>query len=82
MKSFGVNDGVNALSVDEIAIIFSYLPPTDILRARVCTSWRDAAKKTTAPLYDFKERYEILQPDESIDHSVAKFAGTVDQYTR
>jgi hypothetical protein len=43
------------LSADEvvITIIFSFLPPVDILRARVCTTWRDAAKKTLVPLTEF-----------------------------
>ena len=34
------------LSCDEVAIIFSFLSHKDIMRARVCTSWRQAAKKT------------------------------------
>eukprot|EP00985_Skeletonema_marinoi_P004290 scaffold1879_cov97-Skeletonema_marinoi.AAC.5 len=40
------------LSTDEVAIIFvfGFLSPYDIMRARVCTSWRDAAKKTIVPL--------------------------------
>ena len=42
------------LAVDVIAIIFSFLPHQDIMRARVCTTWRDAAKKTLVPLCDFK----------------------------
>ena len=48
MKLFSDNEIVNTLSVDEVAIVFNFLLPTDILRARVCTTWRDAAKKATA----------------------------------
>jgi len=40
------------LSTDDVAIIFSFLPHEDIMRARVCTTWRDAAKKTLVPLCD------------------------------
>ena len=41
-------------SADEVAIIFSFLHPEDILRLRrVCTTWRDAAKKTLVPPTDF-----------------------------
>ena len=42
--------GAGLLSVDEVAIIFSFLPPESIMRARVCTTWRDAATKTIVPL--------------------------------
>jgi hypothetical protein len=49
------------LSTDEVAIIFGFLlredgflPREDIMRLRrVCTTWRDAAKKTPVPLTDF-----------------------------
>eukprot|EP00985_Skeletonema_marinoi_P008252 scaffold3700_cov84-Skeletonema_marinoi.AAC.11 len=36
------------LSTDEVAIIFSFLSPEDIIQRfrRVCTTWRDAAKMT------------------------------------
>eukprot|EP00984_Skeletonema_dohrnii_P008179 scaffold3005_cov102-Skeletonema_dohrnii-CCMP3373.AAC.4 len=37
------------LSSDEVAVIFSFLQPKDIMPARVCTTWRDAAKKTLVP---------------------------------
>jgi len=37
------------VSIDEVAIIFSFLLPKDIMRARVCTTWREAAKKTLVP---------------------------------
>ena len=47
------NATVADLSVDEVAIVFGYLPPKDIFRARVCTTWREAAKKTLVPLCDF-----------------------------
>jgi len=40
------------LSSDEVAIIFSFLQPNDIMPARVCTTWRDAAKKTLVPPVD------------------------------
>ena len=42
------------VSADEVAIIFSFLSHVDIMRARVCKTWRDAAKKTLVPLWDFK----------------------------
>eukprot|EP00985_Skeletonema_marinoi_P007731 scaffold3445_cov80-Skeletonema_marinoi.AAC.12 len=42
------------LSIDEVAIVFSFLPHRDIMRARVCTTWRDAAKKTLVPLCEFR----------------------------
>ena len=42
-----------SLSADEVAIIFSFLPPKDIMHARVCTTWREAAKKTLVPLTEF-----------------------------
>jgi len=39
------------VSADEVAIIFSFLRPQHIIRLRrVCTIWRDAAKKTIVPL--------------------------------
>eukprot|EP00985_Skeletonema_marinoi_P004259 scaffold1867_cov80-Skeletonema_marinoi.AAC.4 len=34
------------LSLDEVAIIFSFLSHNEIMHARVCETWRDAAKKT------------------------------------
>ena len=38
-------------NADEVAIIFSFLHPEDIMRLRrVCTTRRDAAKKTLVPL--------------------------------
>eukprot|EP00985_Skeletonema_marinoi_P007726 scaffold3445_cov80-Skeletonema_marinoi.AAC.7 len=43
-----------ALSADEVAIIFSFLHHQDIMRARVCKTWRDAAKKTLVPLCEFR----------------------------
>jgi len=42
------------LSADEVAIIFSFLHRKDIMRARVCKTWRDAAKKTLVPLCAFR----------------------------
>ena len=47
------NATVADLSVDEVAIVFGYLLPKDIMCARVCTTWREAAKKTLVPLCDF-----------------------------
>jgi len=41
------------LNTDQVAVIFSFLAPKDIMCARVCISWRDAAKKTIVPLTDF-----------------------------
>eukprot|EP00985_Skeletonema_marinoi_P007725 scaffold3445_cov80-Skeletonema_marinoi.AAC.6 len=43
-----------AVSADEVAIIFSFLTHQDIMRARVCKTWRDAAKKTLVPLCEFR----------------------------
>lgn len=40
-------------SVDEIAIILCFLPPKEIMRARICTVWRDAAKKALVPMTPF-----------------------------
>ena len=47
------NESAAELSTDEVAMIFCFLPYTDIMRARVCASWREAAKKTLVPLSDF-----------------------------
>ena len=38
------------LSMDEVAIIFSFLSHHDIMRARVCTAWKEAAKETLVPM--------------------------------
>lgn len=48
------NEVAEELNSDEVAIIFSFLPHSDIMRARICTTWRDAAKKTLVPLTNFK----------------------------
>ncbi|KAK1746878.1 hypothetical protein QTG54_002222 [Skeletonema marinoi] len=48
------------LGTDEVAIIFGFLSPYDIMRARVCKTWRDAAKKTVVPPSD--EYVEIHDP--------------------
>ncbi len=46
--------GMNNLSTDELAKIFSFLPHEDIMYIRrVCTTWRDAAKETIAPMTEF-----------------------------
>eukprot|EP00984_Skeletonema_dohrnii_P034654 scaffold33624_cov191-Skeletonema_dohrnii-CCMP3373.AAC.3 len=42
------------VSIDEVAIVFSFLLPNDIMRARVCKTWSDAARKTLVPLCEFK----------------------------
>jgi hypothetical protein len=48
------------LSSDEVAIIFSFLQPKDIMPARVCTTWRDAAKKTLVhPVDPFDDSVQI-----------------------
>jgi hypothetical protein len=37
-----------------VAIIFSFLPPVEIMcLRRVCTTWRDAVKKTLVPMTEF-----------------------------
>eukprot|EP00985_Skeletonema_marinoi_P010168 scaffold4795_cov191-Skeletonema_marinoi.AAC.6 len=47
------DDTAEQLSVDEVAIIFGYLLHQDIMRARVCKTWREAAKKAIVPPSDF-----------------------------
>lgn len=47
------NEAAEELSADEVAIIFSFLNHVDIMHARVCTLWREAAKKTLVLLTDF-----------------------------
>eukprot|EP00984_Skeletonema_dohrnii_P038137 scaffold41013_cov250-Skeletonema_dohrnii-CCMP3373.AAC.7 len=49
------------LSIDEVAIIFSFLPHVvDIMRARrVCVAWREAAKKTIVPPSEFEVDSDI-----------------------
>eukprot|EP00984_Skeletonema_dohrnii_P034652 scaffold33624_cov191-Skeletonema_dohrnii-CCMP3373.AAC.1 len=55
MNEMHLADENNAevVSSDQVAIIFSFLPPKDIMRARVCTTWRAAAKKTLVPMTGF-----------------------------
>eukprot|EP00984_Skeletonema_dohrnii_P016873 scaffold7561_cov227-Skeletonema_dohrnii-CCMP3373.AAC.6 len=48
------DDTAEVVSADEVAIILGFLSHVDIMRARVCTTWRDAAKKTLVPLTGFK----------------------------
>jgi len=48
------NDTTEEVGADEVAIIFSFLHHRDIMRARVCKTWRDAAKKTLVPYTDFR----------------------------
>ena len=49
-SSAEAEETADELSTDEVEIIFSFLSPYDIMRARVCTTWREAAKKTLVPL--------------------------------
>ena len=42
--------GFNDLSTDELALIFGYLSPEDVMRARLSKKMREAAKKTIVPL--------------------------------
>ena len=42
-------DAMNSLGVDEISSILGFLTWKDILRARVCKKWRDAARLTIVP---------------------------------
>ena len=42
-------DAMNSLGVDEISSILGFLTWKDILRARVCKKWRDAARLTVVP---------------------------------
>ena len=49
----GGNNASALLSVDEVAIIFGFLDHADIMRARVCATWREAAKKTLVPPTEF-----------------------------
>lgn len=46
------------LRADEVAIILGFLCHQDIMRARVCTTWRDAAKKTFVPPSELVVRSE------------------------
>ena len=47
---------ISKVGENEVAIILSYLPRPEIMRARVCKVWRDAAKKTIVPIdEDFEE---------------------------
>eukprot|EP00985_Skeletonema_marinoi_P012295 scaffold5908_cov152-Skeletonema_marinoi.AAC.3 len=46
---------VTDLSTDDvIEMIFGNLPQIDIMRARVCRKWRQAARNAIAPLTEFK----------------------------
>jgi hypothetical protein len=42
------------LGTDELALIFGYLIPEDIMRARVCRKMREAATITIVPVIDFE----------------------------
>ena len=45
---------VESLITDHVASIFGFLKHNEIMHARVCTTWRDAAKKTLVPPSDFE----------------------------
>ena len=47
------DEAAEELSADEVAIIFGFLCYTDIMHARVCSTWREAAKKTRVPPTEF-----------------------------
>jgi hypothetical protein len=50
-----VDETAEELSAEVVPTILSFLTPKQIMRARgVCTTWRDAAKKTLVPLTEFK----------------------------
>jgi len=49
-----VKSAEELITADEVVIIFSFLSHADIMRARVCTTWRDAAKKTLVPYTNFR----------------------------
>eukprot|EP00984_Skeletonema_dohrnii_P018093 scaffold8356_cov106-Skeletonema_dohrnii-CCMP3373.AAC.1 len=52
-------------STDELAIVFGFLGPEDIMRARCCKKWSEAAKKTIVPLTEFvvnsENRYNAME---------------------
>eukprot|EP00984_Skeletonema_dohrnii_P012948 scaffold5305_cov68-Skeletonema_dohrnii-CCMP3373.AAC.1 len=48
------NASMDDLSDDLLALIFGCLGPVDIMRARCCKKWKEAAKNTMVPLTDFK----------------------------
>jgi len=49
------DDFAEGLTAEVLPTILSFLTPKEIMRARrVCTTWRDAAKKTLVPLTEFK----------------------------
>ena len=49
------------ISTDEFAIIFSFLSRQDIMRARVCRAWRQAAKEAIVPMSQFVVDSNSLQ---------------------
>ena len=53
MLHLASDEAAEELSIDEVAIIFSFLSHVDIMHARVCSTWREAAKKTLVPLSRF-----------------------------
>mmetsp|Transcript_22568 Transcript_22568/g.32237 ORF Transcript_22568/g.32237 Transcript_22568/m.32237 type:complete len:426 (+) Transcript_22568:161-1438(+) len=48
------NEVHRLMSTDEVAIIFSFLSHVEIMRARVCTTWEEAAKKAIVPPTEFR----------------------------
>jgi hypothetical protein len=47
------DESAGEFSCDEMTIVLSFLPYGDIMRARVCKTLRDDAKKTLVPVTDF-----------------------------
>ena len=47
MLHLASDEAAKELSIDEVAIIFGFLSHVDIMHARVCSTWREAAKKAT-----------------------------------
>jgi hypothetical protein len=53
------------LSVDVLANIFSFLTPKDIMcKRRVCRKWREAVKKTFAPLTEYPHEFRVESVEE------------------
>ena len=53
-RAYFDNVTVADLGVDQVALIFGFLDHNEIMRARVCTTWRDAAKNTLVPSYNIE----------------------------
>ena len=67
---------VAKVSADEVVIIFSFLPRSEIMRARVCKVWRDAAKKTIVPIDD-AEKPDTRQYVFEVNSLMSYYAMTV-----